>query len=265
MKLKANKSIWKFKQNFFRQFEKISKDNISLYKLLYEPSRKTNVFIVGGFLRSVINQTVPRDIDIIFNFDSPQLEEIFHNLKLDFKINKLGGYKIKLNTITIDAWTIHDNWAFKNRVISNYEYDPVNKIAEGTFFNFDSLVFDLFSERCNFKHYNDCVILNHLDIIRSSSRYTYGNPGKLNNVIRAFEIRRSTNLSFSIALANYIYKQISNTGMILSNELTSSIYNEAKKQTRFDKLHILDIEEAIQHTFDQIKDGSQNGEQIKLF
>jgi|GEM_PF-879385 len=265
MGLKPNKDLSKFKQRFFRQFEKISKENITLYKLLYEPSRKTNVFIVGGFLRSVINDTKPRDIDIIFNLESYQLEEIFGNLNLDYKINKLGGYKIKLNTISVDAWTIHDNWAFKNQVISNYEFDTVHKIAEGTFFNYDSLVFDLFSERCNFKHYNTCVILNELDIIRSSSKYMYGNPGKLNNVIRAFEIRRSTNLNFSIELSNYIDKHLNNTGMVSLSDLTSLIHDEAKKQPRFEKLHIYAIEESIQHTFSQLKDASKNGEQFKLF
>jgi hypothetical protein len=205
--LKQVDNIHKFKRDVIQTFEYISRENPLLYKFFYEACHSHSVFIVGGFLRSVANRQNPRDLDVILNMSNDMLAYYVSARNLVFLKNKFGGFKINFGSITVDVWTSDTNWAFASKVVSIGEQDILWKVAQGTFFNYDSLVFDLRTEKVNVVGYNNCVANNALDIIRRSLVYREKNPGKMGNVLRAFNIRNKTGLQFSEHLCRYIYDQ----------------------------------------------------------
>jgi hypothetical protein len=265
MSLRPVISDSKFKNSIIKEFEELSKQNTILYKLLYETASLTNVFLIGGFLRSIANKAKPRDLDVIINMHEDQLKQLISNYSLNGTKNKFGGYKINLNTVKLDIWSVENNWAFKSKLISNYHSEIVNKIAQGTFFNYDSLVFDLRTQQSNFKHYNDCATQNSLDIIRKSSKYKFGNPGKMNNVLRAFQIRNKAGLDFSFVLSEYITKNINNLGLINLDQIVNQLLEEAGKQERFKDIDETLIKESMSHVLHQLNKDRRPGSQFPLF
>jgi hypothetical protein len=205
--LKPVENISKFKRDVIRAFENISRENPSLYKFLYEACYSQRVFIIGGFLRSVVNHQQPRDLDVMMNVSNELLEHYISSKHVVFCKNKFGGFKINFGKITVDIWTSDTNWAFASKVVSIGEHDILSRVAQGAFYNYDSLVFDLQSERVNVASYNNCVVSNILDIIRKDPVYSEKNPGKMENVLRAFNIRNKVGLQFSEQLCRYIHDQ----------------------------------------------------------
>lgn len=228
--LKAIENIPKFKEDVIHRFEEISRENSILYKFLYEAASLHSVFIVGGFLRSVANHETPRDLDVIFNMSEDLLMECIKSKNLYFKRNKFDGFKISFSQIDLDIWTPDTNWAFASRVVSVGYPDIISKVAQGTFYNYDSLVFDLKSEKVNVTAYNDCVASNALDIIRKGSEYSEKNPGRMNNVLRAFKIRKKTGLRFSEQLCWYIFYQFNKLNLREVDSIVQYLY-----QLVFDK------------------------------
>src|ERR1700694_2198125 len=176
MELQAVLNPQEFKKKFLLGFDKVRKNNPSFNKFIYEISLTNNLFIVGGFLRAVANNEEARDLDLIVNLKKQTLEKVVKDCFLEFTSNRLGGYKIQLEQIVVDTWSVEDNWAFKRKVVKNAETNFLQKIAEGTFFNYDSLVFDLHTFQYSFKHYNECVFLRELDILKKNSNYKKLNP-----------------------------------------------------------------------------------------
>src|SRR5215208_4217402 len=150
MELKAVLNTPEFKKKFLSSLDSLRKENRSLNKFIYEISLTNNLFIVGGFLRSVANNEKARDLDLIANIRKEELDLVVRNCFTEYKSNRLGGYKIQLEQIVVDTWSVDDNWAFKKRVVKNAESNFLQKIAKGTFFNYDSLVLDLHTFQYNF-------------------------------------------------------------------------------------------------------------------
>jgi hypothetical protein len=266
MTLKNITDIKEFKNDFFKQFEKLSKENIRLFKLIYETCSKTNVYIIGGFLRSVVNHENPRDIDVMFNTGNNFIESLIKEYDLTFSKNKLGGYKILLNSIVVDIWTVESNWAFKYNLLKGENDEKIIKrIADGTFFNYDSLVFDLYTKKLSVANYNNCVLKNELDILRKTSKYKYNNPGKINNVLRAFYIRNKTGLEFSYNLCEYSVVEIQRLGLIEKKATLDSLKKIASSSSRFSNLLEEDkLDTLLDYLFNKFKSYGQE-KQLKLF
>jgi hypothetical protein len=203
----------KFRDDVIRVFESMSRDNAALYKFLYEACIHCSVFFVGGFLRSVANAERPRDLDVIFNLSDDKLYRYITDKSIPTHRNRFGGFKLDFNGITMDVWASETNWAFVENVVATGHRDIISGIAHGTFLNYDSLVFDLRTQKINVSAYNECVRTQTLDIIRKSNVYAGRNPGKMANVIRAFRIRQKTGLHFSEALSRYIVAQFADAGI----------------------------------------------------
>lgn len=206
--LKKIENITKFREDVILAFEAIARENSALYKFLYEASNHCSVFLIGGFLRSVANCESPRDLDVIFNQSDEALGEYIEKSNLIFIKNRFGGYKINFSGISVDVWASETNWAFVDNVVSIGQKDIISGVAHGTFLNYDSLVFDLRTQKINVTGYNECVENGVLDLLLKSDQYAFKNPGKMSNVIRAFRIRQKTNLEFSGSLSKYIVKQL---------------------------------------------------------
>lgn len=206
--LKKIENIVKFKNDVIRAFESMAKDNPTLYKFLYESSSQHGVFIIGGFLRSIANLEQPRDLDVIFNLSHEELQRTLDTYNLPTTTNRFGGFKIHLQQISVDVWASEKNWAFVENVVQRGSNRILSGVAHGTFLNYDSLVFDLYTERVNVTGYNDCVTTKTMTILRKNEEYSEKNPGGIANVLKAFRIRRKTNLQFSPLLARYIFDQL---------------------------------------------------------
>src|SRR5690606_37364211 len=124
--------------------------------------------------------------------------------------NRYQGYKLSFRNMTVDVWSSESNWAFKEKLISVNRKDITASVAHGTFLNYDSLVFDLRSQKLNITGYNECVRTGTIDILRKNEAYAASNPGGIGNVIRLFRIREKTGLNLSEQLCRYIYNQFRN-------------------------------------------------------
>lgn len=196
------------KNSFLFQYKKMLEENPSLRRIIDAMILEERCFIVGGFIRSIINSESPRDLDIIANFEKKKLGEIIKSYSVSVSENRLGGFKVLGEKITLDVWSINDNWAFKNHLVKNFSNNQVDKIAEGTFFNFDSLVVDIKEFKCNFKHYNICVNSQLLDIIRRDINYRRENPTREANILRVFYLRDTYGLQYSEQLKEYLKEQL---------------------------------------------------------
>lgn len=151
-------------------------------------------------------------MDLIININKSKLDLLIRNCFSDYTQNRLGGYKIHLESISIDTWSIEDNWAFKQRLVKNVEANYLEKIAKGTFFNYDSLVFDLHTLQYNFKNYNHCAQSKELDILKKNSRYKKSNTTREANILRAFYLKERYDLSLSEQLTLYILEYLKYAG-----------------------------------------------------
>ena len=267
--LKPVINISQFKYDVIKSFESISKDNPLLRQFIYGASTLDSVFIVGGFLRSVANREKPRDLDIIFNTSGDALIKYIQKWNLEYSKNKFGGFKVDFRSIIVDIWTSDTNWAFESKVVDVGDEHIISKVAQGTFFNYDSLVFDLKTEKVNVTNYNHCVTNRRLDIIRKDSRYSQKNPGKISNVARAFKIRHKYGLQFSDNLCRYIYNEFITLGIYDVDKMVSHLYEfvSAKRSGKYKELENEDIIRSYFSYILNILEGeSMKGEsQMRLF
>ncbi|ULO07040.1 hypothetical protein H1230_29550 [Paenibacillus sp. 19GGS1-52] len=157
-----------------------------------------DIIIVGGALRDFAFKDSPRDIDIIIdNNNTREFENVFK--EFDFCKNRFGGYKISLNNIDFDIWSICDNWAFKEGIHnSNF-----SNISKGTFYNFDAIAFNMTTHELDADIFIQSLSENLLDITLEEN-FIPMNPTPEINVLRAFRIREVWGLDFSEKVYNYI-------------------------------------------------------------
>jgi hypothetical protein len=175
--------------------------------LISELRKETEVYLIGGFIRNVLHGENIRDIDMILNAPIKQNQRILKLFPDNFKLNRLGGAKLKLSKVSVDLWSVNENWANKKNLIAT-EHIQINEIAKGTFFNFDSIVYSLNSNVLNCYYYNKCVTSRTLDIIKHVRKYIYTNPNRAANIIRALYLNEKYRLKFSSFLEEYIQIQM---------------------------------------------------------
>lgn len=110
---------------------------------------ESTAYVVGGFIRDLVNERESRDLDIILKMSEKRIDQLLVESELNYTTNRFGGVKITLDNFQIDLWSIENNWSFKNKLIKLNEQKIVDNIASGSFYNFDSLVINILSlEMC---------------------------------------------------------------------------------------------------------------------
>lgn len=249
MELNAVKNTTEFKKSLFLSFNALREENPSFNTFIYEVSLNNNLFIVGGYLRCIANNEEPRDLDLIINIDKRTLDALVKKCFPIYTENRLGGYKITLEKIVVDAWSIEDNWAFKWQLVKNVDVNYLEKIAKGTFFNYDSLVFDLHTLQYNFKNYNHCAKSKELDILKKNSNYKRLNPTREANILRAFYLKERYALSFSEQLQSYILEYLKYAGLAFGDgtqKLRETLLKYKKYQHLLNEHRINQLVEEIQ-------------------
>ena len=172
--------------------------------LFSELGKRGNIIIIGGAVRDlIISDCEPRDIDLIIDTD----------IKLDFLLdkfknvskNRFGGYKLNLNGLEFDIWSINDHWAFKQEILEK----SFKNIEHSTFLNFDSLFINLTTRKGCIDIFNKCILDKFLDITLPE-KYIYMNPSVEINILRMFVIEQHWNLTFSENIDNYILSWLKN-------------------------------------------------------
>ena len=174
-----------------------SKD--SFFRIFFEEIKYVGTpYLIGGAIRDICNNYEPRDIDIIIDCRKDKLQEIA--AKYNHRFNRFGGIKLAFQRLKIDIWTMNDNWAFKENVYFKSE----ENIEKGSFYNFDSIVINLCTNRIYADIYNECVERNCLDII-INQEIEMLNPNPEINVLRAYYIEIKYGVKPSTRLKNYIH------------------------------------------------------------
>jgi hypothetical protein len=111
------------------------------FQFLEKLALSCEVLIFSGVIRNYfINYYGKvRDFDLVINCE----EEILENLLKNYPHtkNSFGGYKVNIDTLTVDIWYIHKTWAFTNNKLSPALF-PQYTLIKTTFFNFSAIVFD---------------------------------------------------------------------------------------------------------------------------
>ena len=209
--LQKIEEINEFKDRFKLKFDGFRLTNYAFNDFLMEILANGTAYVVGGFLRDIANGSLSRDLDMMVDIDQELLEDILKRSQLKYKFNRMSGVKISLPDSEVDLWTIDNNWAFRTDVVNRNENYIIERIADGCFFNYDSLVINV--NKGNFIHvrnYNECVTKKTLDILRKNDLYKKKNPTVEANILRAFFLAKKFKLSFSENCTTYLARSIIN-------------------------------------------------------
>jgi hypothetical protein len=230
------KNTENFKKEVRKAIDTLSVENPNFTKFISKLLKGGGLFIVGGFLRNIANgKKDSRDVDLISSLETENITSILAGLNLSYSVNRMEGIKIKCDSIKIDIWSINKNWSFeKKRVKWNLSalYRPdilIKKIADGSFFNFDSLVLDLQSYNCSVSNYNDCIETNTLDILRKKGRYKYQNPTREANILRAYFVSTKYGLKLSENTKTYIVNELNNIESLKSKNAVDLIVKKSEE------------------------------------
>lgn len=196
------------KSEFEKYFRKELENSYILKMILYEIFVAGTAYVVGGYFRDFLTKKESRDIDMLVEIPHSFLLGILHKKNINYTVNRHNGIKVKLEEKNLDIWTVENNWAFKERLISFNENDKLNSIAKGCFYNYDSLVINLHTFNYNLRYYKTFVESKVLDIFYSSSEYMNLNKTIEANILRAFYLKMIHNVSFSDRTRRYLISKI---------------------------------------------------------
>ena len=197
-----------FKKEFDSRFKQTVLDNPKLEILCHQLFKIGTAYVVGGFLRDIALGQESRDMDIIANLPFDDLSDILERLNIIYKVNRLKGIKIKFETVEVDIWSIENNWAFEQNVVSRNDDRILESIGNGCFYNYDALVINIQTHNINIRHFNEMIISNTLDIIQKDKRYKIRNPTIEANILRAFFLHEKFGLLYSKNCQSYLSSRI---------------------------------------------------------
>ncbi|MGE7794968.1 hypothetical protein [Lysinibacillus fusiformis] len=185
-----------YKKTFDNLLE-IKRNNILFQDMYTNIFNKFDSCLIGGAIRDFCIDSTPKDLDFVINISN---RELFNYIsKYDYKINKFGGYKICLNDLIVDIWSIDNHWAFKNNILNK----SIENLEYTTFYNIDSLVFNVKSNTL----YSDCFLdgyKNKLLDITLKKEYFHLNPNVISNVYKAVKLVDQLGLDLSKTTYEYL-------------------------------------------------------------
>lgn len=90
-----------------KRIENYIKNN---FEVAYEIASFVPVYLLGGAIRDLIMDNVPKDLDfIVLGMEySKDILEVLNKYKIDFNYNHFGGYRINYNGVHVDLWASND-------------------------------------------------------------------------------------------------------------------------------------------------------------
>lgn len=159
-------------------------------------SEAGEMLLFGGGVRSYFEnayQIMPRDFDIVINTQTVDISMFFDDYP--YKRNRFGGFKVELDDMLFDIWSISCTWAFRSGKVA---FEQPEDLTKTVFLNHDAIVYNL----------NKCEIYDGgyyqsrqdkiLDIVLCENPF----PGL--NVLRAIILEKKHGYKFSQCLYSYL-------------------------------------------------------------
>lgn len=122
-------------------------------RLLERVASQTDVYIFSGIIRNyLLGFTENRDVDVVIKrIQKLKINDEDLN-KCRISRNAFGGYKIKIENLSIDAWGIENTWGVLEKRLN----PTPNSLIKTAFFNFSSIVY----------HYNKHIFIYDDEVCR---------------------------------------------------------------------------------------------------
>ncbi|MCJ1909962.1 hypothetical protein [Planococcus ruber] len=182
---------------------------LSNYKKIYYfiddlEKKGIDIILFGGIVRNYYENNFsekPRDIDIVLHscidFDFEKYLELNN---YSYYINKFGGYKLELDELNIDIWSIEKTWAFKENIITFRNLKDLNKTV---FLSTDAIFYNFTSKQLFDNGFLESIQKKEIDIVLEKT------PFPEINLVKAFYLKNKFNLNFSSDLSNYYSQWLS--------------------------------------------------------
>lgn len=176
-------------KNFIKQW----KDVNELIEVLL--SQHIQVYVVGGFVRSYIENVSPRDIDIIVDCDMAILDSLVISRGYSYSKNLFGNYKLNLSLET-DMWTLANQYHGIDRNI---------KLRDVLFYNYDSIIYDVNNDTIDSYYYDKCMRDHMLDFVGTQEIMNRNLSRAVNfNTLKAYSVSYKKGLSLSKSIIAYL-------------------------------------------------------------
>lgn len=108
-------------------------------------SQNNTLYIYSGVIRDFLIGHIDyfRDIDIVIKTLKELPLHYSDFKKLQISKNSFGGYKLKIDQLTIDAWFAPDTWGIKREGLKSC----ANSLINTAFFNFSAIVYNYNKEQ----------------------------------------------------------------------------------------------------------------------
>lgn len=176
-------------RNFIKQW----KDVNEFIELLL--SKNIQVYIVGGFVRSYIENTFPRDIDIIIDCDTSLLDFLVISHGYSYTKNLFGNYKLNLSLKT-DIWTLAEHY---------HGIHHNTKLRDTLFYNYDSIIYDVNNDTIDSYYYDKCMRDHMLDFVGTQEIMNRNLSRAVNlNCLKAYSISYEKGFTLSESIIAYL-------------------------------------------------------------
>jgi hypothetical protein len=146
---------------FFEYLEESLDKNV--FDFIKKLSKSTDTYLFSGIIRNFFleNYTI-RDIDLIIESES-KLDKILNNYQ--YRKNSFGGYKLSINHMDIDIWSIKNSWALNHGQIT-LDFEIERYIPSTAFFNFSAVLYSIRNKEFLYtKSFLNFLISKEIDVV----------------------------------------------------------------------------------------------------
>lgn len=159
--------------------------------------------IFGGAVRDLCLGENINDIDIVIDGNLQSVKDALASQEIKYFETKFGGCRFEYNKQMYDIWNISSTWAIANGHVPMCR-DVFRPLLYTTFFNRDSLYYDLRKKRLNLLHEYQWNVLHKrfLDIVLEK------NPNPIKMAKRALSLATGKGYSLSKQLERYVFSHL---------------------------------------------------------
>ena len=174
-----------------------------LLTLFDELNALGEIVLFGGVLRDLALRSPSNfrsDVDLVVVTSSEQTFDEFFNSR-NARINRFGGYRIKLSHGSVDVWPLHRTWAFRTGAVHG---SSPGDLLRTTYFSWDSIAYSWRTGRIFCRP-------TYLQELRSRivDLELPDNPYPLGALVRTLRLLVSRKAGVSLRLARHTYRLLS--------------------------------------------------------
>lgn len=137
--------------------------NKNIANLFNDVNNSGDAVIFGGSIRDWCLDIEPHDIDIAVDANDLSFVK-----KYSFYKNSFGGYKVNIDNIEFDIWSVKDTWAYQQ----DKSFSPnLQSLPQTVFMNFDAVVYNIKTKEIHDYGFKQCLESKVLDIIYEPNSY----------------------------------------------------------------------------------------------